>query len=1179
MMIPRMTIGQRIDRLATRVLTPIAARMARSRRLGNLALSLSHGTGMAALGIGYHSWETGTALQNAAVRMGFENFTELMQSYDNVSASYYTGPAAQPAGYLEKGWVIANHKLVAFHAAFISSVLSLPESVSGKLDTLKFMFLSSETVISLAMLYTAWHTGIAIHEIGHYVTAAKLSALNKASQDSANAMKERGFLSKVGWYAKMFAKVPWGRFEGVKKEGGNFTPDAPFNLAVAASGPRWSGWLAAVTLPIAAVALASGLVFGSETAIMVGRFFLAPGIIGLLDRIFADPGKLNAYRKQEAEAAERARAVSEQVDESGLLNRLLQVRQMMKSERMRTVTLADGSTVSSPWQYRNSAMGGRHTEKEYPESNISMQEGMFIPLSAKTYEEAQEMTVRLQTRLKQIIEGAPGARVMGIGLEGGLAPYIEKGEGDMVPEQRLWRMMKQAILDCGFKPGVDVAIALDPAASELENMYREEYEQPNSVGMYLFWRDKGKVIMSRDEVLALYRTAIERDGVPIVSIEDGFGELDHQGWNLLMQELGDRILIVGDDLVTTNDAIIEGCARKNLTNASLIKANQIGTLTETVLAMLTSWAYGAELIVSHRSKSPNDPFEAEISTAMNALGLKAGGGANTERLQKYGRVVEILTLAEASQREMTLAERAEVEANLKELVRSITGRDDFEILPEATEAGLSALMMRLLAVEAVRGREEPTNAGIPTGAVTILLDRTGTIRFSGGVPLGTSAGLTEAIHYVDSIIQPGSVVDRHSDLFKDAGDGTFRFAKEVRNATIRDLNDPELTALWERAQRYSGKGCLAAVEHIEQVLGQAFTGRRLSEIGSLLDVDRTLLRLERERAVAGGHLDNNAPYDEQVQVMQRKGNLGMNAVLSMSLALGRAVAARDGKELWQLIRDQAKITMANFIAAHSQAEGHNDVAALMSMDINDLRQVFAQVANELITKGEVIHALLREQLPVYDIPEEVRLRGIFTDKTVLSQINEDHRYQMEQLNEVFKIEGSVVYDVEIRDEMENGGIAYPYIRLRETSRRGLGEGWHSRTEGQGFVRAYDHKGQTIVDNNIWIDSVNAKKRGPQFEGAHFVAVPQRLSERQGTITLVIGRFDESLSPERRLEMFDYKYQSMLRFAMDRGHDKTPELEQLIREAFIRVPLHDLYEMAGRRIYDEYIAPTLPEQDA
>ena len=326
------------------------------------------------------------------------------------------------------------------------------------------------------------------------------------------------------------------------------------------------------------------------------------------------------------------------------------VKKTLLTTRMQQIILKDGNRVAAPWQFRNCAMGGRHTEKEYPESNICMQESMFMPLSPKTYEDAQEMTVKLQYRLKEIIESAPGAKVMGVGLEGGIAPYVDKAQGDQVPEQRMWRFMKQAILDCEWVPGVDVAIALDPACSELENAYREERGEPDSVGMYRFWRDKGKVEMSRDQILNLFKKAME-EGIPILSIEDGFGERDHQGWKNLMKELGDKIFIIGDDLVTTKDSNIEKCAKNGEINASLIKANQIGTLTETVLAMLTSLAYGAELVISHRSKSPNDPFEAEIGTAMNALGVKCGGGANTERLQKYGRMMEILALARATQRE------------------------------------------------------------------------------------------------------------------------------------------------------------------------------------------------------------------------------------------------------------------------------------------------------------------------------------------------------------------------------------------------------------------------------------------------------------------------------------------------------------------------------------------------
>lgn len=887
----------------------------------------------------------------------------------------YWSSAVQKKMNLERGWVIANHKLVSFHAAFISSILSLPAkelsdlvAAGGNIKSavLEFMFwpLHGEMWISLIILYLSWHIGIAIHEMGHFLTAAKLTALNKDSQEKADTILKGGG-GKFGLYAQMLLLIPWGKFYGVKKENGNFAPDAPYNLAVAASAPVWSGYLALVCLPTAIVLIALGLLVNVDLLIYVGRFFLAPGCVGMLDRLLADPGKLKEFRTRERIAAEQAARAAAAASKESWMAQVGALKQKLLTTRIQSVTLKDQSKVAAPWQFRNCAMGGRHTEKEYPESNISMQESMFMPLSPKTYEDAQEMTVRLQYRLKEIMEAAPGAKVMGVGLEGGIAPYVDKEPQDKVPEQRMWRMMKQAILDCEYVPGVDVAIALDPAASELENAYRIERGEPDSIGMYRFWRDKSKVEMSRDEILDLYKQAME-EGIPVLSIEDGFGERDHEGWQNLMKELGDKVFVIGDDLVTTKDTNIENCAKNGEINASLIKANQIGTLTETVLAMLTSLAYGAELVVSHRSKSPNDPFEAEIGTAMNALGVKCGGGANTERLQKYGRVMEIIALAKATQREATDAERKEVEENVKELVRILTGREDVKIMPDAAELDIAALLMKMLAVEAVSGTEEATNAGIPSAAATLFLGKTGIIRFKGSTPLGTSAGEDEAIHYVDSIIEPSETTKKHTDLFRDAGDGTFRFKKDVKTDAIRAKNDEKLTALWRKSRRYDGMGCMDAVKHVEGVLAKAFIGRKLADLGSVLEIDKQLLGLELEQATLAKRISKDAPTDEKIHAMQRKGILGMNAILSMSLALGRAVAAAEGRELWQLLRDIASDTMAKFVEANAK-DKKKSLADLKTMDFDDLQKLYRSTAEQVIKDGKAIYELLRAQLPVYPV--------------------------------------------------------------------------------------------------------------------------------------------------------------------------------------------------------------------
>jgi enolase len=503
---------------------------------------------------------------------------------------------ADAGARLQEGWVLANHILVSFHAAFISSVLALPSLEVSKSEVLEFIFLSWETLISALFVYLTFHVAVAFHEIGHFLTAARLNALNESITGAVQQQLGQGGLSRWLHLAKLFVLAPWGRAVGIKREGLNYYPDAPYNLAVAAAGPRASRNVAMAALPPAIALLALGLSVSSLPAIYLGRLLLGIGIVTGLDFLIADRGKYREFQERERKARQAAEALA---PSTGWAARAAQAKQRLIEQRMQEVVHPDLGPVRAPWQFRNCGMGGRHTEKEYPESNISMQEAMFLIVGARDYLDAQEMTIALQTRLKEIIENAEGCRVMGIGLEGGLAPYIDPGEYPL-PEVRLWVMMKRAIEECGYAPGDDVAIALDPAMSELENAYRAAFGVPDSVGMYLFWRDERKVVLDRDGVLELYDRTIREFEVPLLSIEDGFSENDHEGWKQLNQKQGERLLIVGDDLVTTNDATIESAADRGLVNAALIKANQIGTLHETVLAMLVALGKGLELVVSHR---------------------------------------------------------------------------------------------------------------------------------------------------------------------------------------------------------------------------------------------------------------------------------------------------------------------------------------------------------------------------------------------------------------------------------------------------------------------------------------------------------------------------------------------------------------------------------------------------
>jgi len=831
---------------------------------------------------------------------------------------------------LQEGWVIANHILVSFHVAFISSVLAIPDEAATREAVLRFIFWSPETIVSALFTYAVFHTAIAMHELGHFLEAARLRALTDSIQDSVEVHLTRPFPARLRYLAHLFIRIPYGRATGIKREGLNYYPDAPYNLAVAAAGPRWSMKIARVALPVAIVLLFIGLLQDLAFALNFGRLLLGLGVVTGLDFLMADRGKYREFQRRERRASDAAAALPDAtawVSMAPAAKRRIVERSMQEADHPRL------GTVNAPWQFRNCGMGGRHTEKEYPESNISMQEAMFLILGALDSQDAQEMTVRLQNRLKEILEKAEGCRVMGIGLEGGLAPYVDRGEYEL-PELRLWVMMKQAIEECGYRPGLDVAIALDPALSELEIAYRKEFDVPDSIGMYLFWRDHSKKVLDRDAVLTIYEQAINDYDIPILSIEDGFSEDDFEGWRKLLEKLGDRVLVIGDDLVTTNDRTIEMASSKGLINSVLVKANQIGTLYETVLALLVSLGKGMEIVVSHRSKSPNDDMEAHIALAVNALGLKTGGGANTERLVKYQAV--------ATQMEQ------------------ITEIDLCE--PDIPEFAV---------VERLRAREEPTNAGIPSVGVDALFALPGAkpesrvrMLFHGATPLGTSAGTGEAVHLVDGVFERAEyleIVDQHAQLLREVEPGVFTFTGAVTRAQVESTGDEDLLALFVRTERYGGMGCLNAVDNVHQFAAPLFEGKNTADWG-LFDIDRALLRLELSTAIRRGKLDENASDEEKVLVMQRKQNLGMNAILSISLALARGVAHIRGRELYELLREELLVVMQRLSAAHG--------VAIRGSHFDDYVAALREVNAKLEAQGDSLYEALRKLTGIYSQQEE-----------------------------------------------------------------------------------------------------------------------------------------------------------------------------------------------------------------
>ena len=827
-------------------------------------------------------------------------------------------------------------------------------------------------------------------------------------------LNQRG-LKRLRWELEMFL-IPWGKFDGVRKTSlpieevyrgrnllfkelakaftffmADFRPDAPENLRVEAAGPRESGrwakrYLLLSTFLIVGIALGAYIpvVMSSESAllvwglILVGKSALSNATITGLDRLLADPGKLRKFEEEERLAQEYEEEIQQKLaEEESWFNRMPKVRVRMLTTRSHEVVFDNpGGTVAdlrAPWQFRNSGMGGAHTEAQYPESNVSLQESMFIPLKYTDYKEFQEMTVKLQSRLQRIIENAEGCRVMGVGLEGGLAPYIRPEQMEL-PVQRLWRMMKQAIMECGYLPGEEVAIGLDGAMAELEKKFREVSGQEEAVGEYFAWRFTDReVILNKEDIIAIFRKAIVEDDIPIISIEDGFSEEDDQGWALLMDDFGDtHMFVVGDDNVTTNDAIIEEkcdlirerSGKKGVINALLTKANQIGTLTETILAMLVAYAKGLELIISHRSKSPNETMEAHLALGADAMGMKCGGGANTERLVKYDAVISLMAKT---------IKKAEDQARKKS--RDILSGDKVKDLEQEIDELLNELSITRLSAS-----EMPTNAGIPTLTIEISFGIPGSERFencwtfTGATPLGTSAGTTEAIHLVDSVIEPymlretgvSSREETDRILVYIERDNTYRFKRGV-GEKIAEFNNPKLIELHRRALRYpkegktrvgnniiayeAGRGCLNAQDYANTVLAEAFVGKRLSDLTDQFEIDLQLLKLELGVAVQRGKISADATQEQKEQIMMVKGQLGMNAILSQSLALGRLAAHMQGKELWQLVRELMTNTMAKTIASYG---GTNLFDLVRTHNRNVTEEVLAMESLDEYSKNALI---------------------------------------------------------------------------------------------------------------------------------------------------------------------------------------------------------------------------------
>lgn len=272
-----------------------------------------------------------------------------------------------------------------------------------------------------------------------------------------------------------------------------------------------------------------------------------------------------------------------------------------------------------PIPMMNILNGGKHAD-----NSVDLQEFMIMPVGAPSFSECLRWSAEVFHTLKSVLKSKGYGTA--VGDEGGYAPNLKSNEEAL-------DLIVEAIEKAGYKPGSEIYIALDPAATELFDEAKKKGEE----GKYYFW--KSDLMKTSEEMVDFYANLVDK--YPIISLEDGMAEDDWDGWKLLTERLGGKIQLVGDDLFVTNTERLKKGIQMGVTNSILIKVNQIGTLTETLAAMEMAKKYNFTAVVSHRSGETEDATIADIAVAMNAGQIKTGAPSRTDRVAKYNQLLRI----------------------------------------------------------------------------------------------------------------------------------------------------------------------------------------------------------------------------------------------------------------------------------------------------------------------------------------------------------------------------------------------------------------------------------------------------------------------------------------------------------------------------------------------------------
>ena len=263
-----------------------------------------------------------------------------------------------------------------------------------------------------------------------------------------------------------------------------------------------------------------------------------------------------------------------------------------------------------PVPMMNILNGGKHAD-----NNVDIQEFMIMPVGADSFSSALRMGAEVFHHLKKVLQKK--GLSTSVGDEGGFAPNLGSSEEALT-------VIKEAIEAAGYRAGEDVALALDPAATE---MFREG-----------FYHLEGRKLTA-GEMVDFYASLVEK--YPVLSIEDGLAEDDWEGWQELTRRLAGRVQVVGDDIFVTNTELLSRGIQMGVGNSILIKVNQIGTLTETLSAIEMARRAGYTTVISHRSGETEDAFIADLAVAVNAGLIKTGAPSRTDRVAKYNQLLRI----------------------------------------------------------------------------------------------------------------------------------------------------------------------------------------------------------------------------------------------------------------------------------------------------------------------------------------------------------------------------------------------------------------------------------------------------------------------------------------------------------------------------------------------------------